>query len=306
MVSQTNMPITTQSTAAPNLTLPGLRPGPEETWDAMRRFSGPTPDEIGAMRQTVDILFERGYELVTSTYDYLRKVPETAAILGWEQGVDEEHLAERRRFFTIWLARTLSIDLGTDFARYLFHAGQVHAGHGPRQIHTPGMWVTGSMGLVLATFARFIQEAHSDVAVVAPALSGWNKYLMLQLNQMLSGYEVARALEDGEIALTIKTYGRARHEWGRESITMQYTAGQRVANVLKRLVEYAPTLREMLFEKSWQSEYSDQDLWMRVERVYVLQGNWRVLVNGQDLRYYGGFERALKEGDTLDLFPPGR
>jgi len=306
MISESEPTTTTLAVAAPNLTLADLRPGPVETWDTMRRFSGPTEPEIEAMRQTVDVLFQRGYELVTSTYDYLRKTPETAAILGWEQGVDEEHLAERRRFFTIWLARTLSIDLGTDFARYLFQAGQVHAGHGPRHIHTPAMWVTGSIGLVIGAFAKFIQEAHSDAAVVAPALSGWNKYLLMQLNQMLTGYEVARALGEGEIALLVKTYGRARHEWGRESITVQYRPGERVGDVLKRLVEYAPELREMLFEKSWQSEYSNRDLWMRVEPVYVLRGNWRVLVNGQDLRYYGGFERALNEGDTLDLFPPGR
>lgn len=306
MVPQTNAPVTTPATTAPNLTLSSLQLGPDETWGTMRRFSGPTQAELGAMRQTVDTLFQRGYELVTSTYDYLRKTPETAAILGWEQGVDEQHLAERRRFFTIWLARTLSMDLGTDFARYLFHAGQIHAGHGPRQIHTPGMWVTGSMGLVLATFSRFIQEAHSDVTVVAPALSGWNKYLMMQLNQMLTGYEVARALGEGDIALTVKVYGRARHEWGRESIVVHYRPGESVGSMLKRLVEYAPALRDMLFEKTWLSDYGEQDLWMRVEPLYVLRGNWRVLINGQDLRYYGGFERALKEGDTLDLFPPGR
>jgi molybdopterin converting factor small subunit len=87
---------------------------------------------------------------------------------------------------------------------------------------------------------------------------------------------------------------------------MRYRPGEDVARVLKRLVEYAPALCEMLFEKNWQSEMNEQDLWMRVEPVYVLRGNWRVLLNGQDLRYYGGFERGLKEGDTLDLFPPGR
>jgi molybdopterin converting factor small subunit len=289
-----------------SLVVTGLQPAPQELWETMRRFSGPTLSDIAAMHQTVDVLFQRGYELVVATYDYLRRTPETAAILGWEQGIDEEHLAERRRFFTLWLARTISIDLGTDFAKYLFQAGQIHAGHGLRHIHTPPMWVTGSMGLVLATFARFIQEGQCDAAVVGPALAGWNKYLMIQLNQMLAGYQTARLLEEGELEVPVKAYGRVRQEWGRESIIIHFRAGDHVADILKKLVNYAPILREMLFAQEWRSDEDDQNLWMRVEPVYSLRGNWRILINGRDLRYYGGFERALEDGDTLDLFPPGR
>ena len=111
MVLQSDTHTTALTSAAPSLEVSGLRPDPDETWNTMRRFSGPTPAEIGAMRQTVDVLFQRGYELVTSTYDYLRKTPETAAILGWEQGVDDEHLAERRRFFTLSSRRGHSIQL---------------------------------------------------------------------------------------------------------------------------------------------------------------------------------------------------
>ncbi|MEZ4611776.1 MAG: hypothetical protein R2838_16305 [Caldilineaceae bacterium] len=49
-------------------------------------------------------------------YDYLLHQPETAAILGWEKGADPAHLAERRRFFTIWLARLLGMDFSDDLA----------------------------------------------------------------------------------------------------------------------------------------------------------------------------------------------
>ena len=291
---------------SPCLTVSGLLPRPDETWKMLLRFSGPTPAELDAMRHTVDAVFQRGYELVVATYDHLRRTPETAAILGWEQGFDEAHLAERRRFFTMWLARTLSIDLGMDFADVLFRAGQVHAGYGPRHIHTPPMWVTGSMGLVLASFAKFIQEAHSDVTVIASALAGWNKFLMVQLSQMLSGYESARLLEDGEIECPVRAYGRVRHEWGRESILVKYRTGESLGGVLRKLIGYAPILRDMLFELTWQAADDWDGAWMRIEPTYVLRGNWRVLVNGQDVRYHGGFDRILKDGDTLDLFPPGR
>ena len=156
--------------SAVDLGVPDVRPAPAEVWETMVRFSGPSDQELAAMRQTVDVLFQRGYELVVGTYEHLQRVPETAEILGWQHGEDQTHLAERRRFFTIWLARTISIDLGIDFANYLFRAGQIHGAHGPRQIHTPAMWVMGSMGLILGAFADFIQSAHTDVTVVAPEI----------------------------------------------------------------------------------------------------------------------------------------
>src|SRR5574341_178623 len=305
LTNQIDLNRRTNGTAAPNLTLTGLRPSPEDLWKAMLRFSGPRPAELDAMRRTVEAVFKRGYELIVGGYDYLRSFPETAEILGWESGFDEEHLSERRRFQTMWLSRSLSIDLGIDFARYLYRAGQIHVGHGPRHIHVPGMWVSGTMALNLEAFANFIREEHTDVNVVAPALIGWNKYFTIQLTQMQAGYEVGVALDTGSEELPVKTYGRVRQEWGREAITVRYHRGAAVGDALRRLCDYAPVLRTMLFDQEWQSDESD-DLWMRVTPVYRLRDNWRILRNGQDLRYYGGFDRILQRGDTRDLFPPGR
>ena len=58
----------------------------------------------------VEPLFRRGHELVVGNYDYLLAHHETAVILGWDSGADQEHLAERRRFFTVWLVLTLGLD----------------------------------------------------------------------------------------------------------------------------------------------------------------------------------------------------
>jgi hypothetical protein len=258
------------------------------------------------MRQTVDVLLQRGYELVVGTYDHLQRVPETAEILGWQQGEDQAHLAERRRFFTIWLARTISTDLGADFANYLFRAGQIHGAHGPRQIHTPAMWVMGSMGLILGAFADFIQSAHTDVTVVAPALAGWNKYLMLQLNQMHAGYETALALDRGAHAVEIKAYAMVRVEWGREKLVAHYSPGDQVVDVLRKVLDYSPGLRDVMFEKQWHGQDREQDLWMTVSLVYTLNPGWRVQLNGKNLQFHGGFQTVLEPGDKLELVSPGR
>ena len=106
-----------------------LASDPFDEWQRMLRFVNLKDDERGEMARTVEALLLRANEMVVQTYDYLRSFPETAEILGWETGVDEEHLEERRRFFTIWLSRTLGLDTSEEFARYLFRAGQYHAGH---------------------------------------------------------------------------------------------------------------------------------------------------------------------------------
>ena len=65
----------------------------------MREFLDIGQADIEAMLETVEPLFQRGHELVVGNYDYLLHHHETAAILGWERGVDPDHLVERRRFF---------------------------------------------------------------------------------------------------------------------------------------------------------------------------------------------------------------
>ncbi|MBK8048983.1 MAG: hypothetical protein IPK16_18825 [Anaerolineales bacterium] len=109
----------------------GLSPLPEEEWQRMRAFLAISEPEMGAMLASVEALFKRGHELVVGTYNYLLQNAETAAILGWESGADPAHLSERRRFFTVWLARLLGMDFSTDLAHYLFRAGKFHAAHGP-------------------------------------------------------------------------------------------------------------------------------------------------------------------------------
>ena len=289
-----------------DLTVPGVGPTPAETWEMMIRFSGPNSQELAAMRQTVDVIFQHGYELVVGTYEHLQRTPETAEILGWEHGFDEKHLAERRRFFTIWLARTISMDFGTDFANYLFHAGQVHGTHGPRQVHTPSMWVTGSIGLVLSKFSDFIRTEHNDVNIVAPALAGWNKYLLLQLNQMNTGYDTAVELDRGQHTVEIKAYAMVRVDWGRETINTSYYPGQTVADVLRKVLNYSSGLRNVMFDKNWEAKDREQDLWMTVSPVYTLRPGWRVQHNGKNLQFHGGFQTVLESRDTLELVSPGR
>lgn len=258
------------------------------------------------MRQTVDTLFQRGYEMVVATYDHLQHIPETAEILGWQEGADEAHLAERRRFFTIWLARTLSMDFGTQFGDYLFYAGKVHAAHGPRRIETPTMWITGSVGLIVSAFARFITEAKHDAEQAAFALSGWNKYLLIQLNQMQTGYEAGKAVSQGAHQTSVKAYAMVRHHWGKDQVTIRFDDGATVADVLRKLLDFAPELRPVMFDEAWESEDSPQDLWMRVRKHYALRPGWRVQLNGKNLTFHGGFDQPIHPDDEITLFSPGR
>lgn len=82
-----------------HLEIEGLSPDPLEEWHTTLRFVGLQEEERAAMAAVVEPLLKNSTDLVIRTYDYLRAFPETAAVLGWERGVDEAHLEERRRFF---------------------------------------------------------------------------------------------------------------------------------------------------------------------------------------------------------------
>lgn len=286
-----------------------LAPAPEEEWQRMHEFLGVSADDVSAMVETVEVLFRRGPELVVGTYDYLLQDRETAAILGWERGADPAHLAERRRFFTVWLARTLGLDFSEDFARYLFRAGQLHAGHGPRATHVPEMYVTGSISLVNATFARFLAEEMPGNPVIPAALAGWNKVLSLHLNMMLLGYRTALALDNGDFAVNVSMFGRMRSITRRQNMQMHLPVGARMEIALQKFFNYYPQARTDVFDLGWMGgERLDASgtPWFEAHKVYHVKPMWRVLLNGKDLSYIGGTQVSVSKGDEIQIFPPGR
>lgn len=289
--------------------LTNLTPSPEEEWDRMKEFLGLGREDITAMLETVEPLFRRGHELVVGTYDYLLQDRETAAILGWERGADPAHLAERRRFFTVWLARTLGLDFSHDFARYLFRAGQLHAGHGPRATHVPEMYVTASISLVNATFAAFLTEEMSGSPIVPRALAGWNKMLSMHQNMMSMGYRAALALDEGDFAVKISIFGRLRNITRCHEMAIHLPDGAVAETVLRKFFNYHPQARAEVFTPGWvggERLTAGGTPWFEPIKIHHVKPMWRVLHNGKDISYLNGPETAVLPGDEISIFPPGR
>ncbi len=293
-------------TDSPVLTLHKLAPDPTAEWRQLLDFMVLSANDRMAMAQTTETLLRRAPELVVGTYDYLLSVPETAAILGWENGADEAHLAERRQFFAVWLARTLGLDTSEEFAHYLFMAGKLHAAHGPRKTFVPPTYINGAIGLVMASFSTYMLEADLPAALIAKASAGWNKYLMAQLHLMLLGYEVAMAIDDGAVAIPVTLYARMQKIVGKDEIVVHVHDGAETAVLLQKFFSYYPQARHDALETVWESQENEEELWEKVSPVYVPKFGWRVLKNGRDLNYGGGFTSPLHAGDTIAIFPPGR
>ncbi len=288
------------------LELKSLAPDPGDEWRRMLAFVGLDHADLIAMAGTVEPLFRRGPELVVDTYNYLNSVPETAAILGWESGVDEDHLEERRRFFTVWLARTLGLDIGEAFGHYLFRAGKFHAAHGPRQIHTPPAYVTTSMGLVQSYFARFLAEANLSANEIAQGMAGWTKYFSVQLHLMLLGYQVARDFDHGHDSIMVSLFGRLRPLVGRAEVEIRAEKDADVESILTKFFDYYPKARVEALDRTWASSEKPDSLWVDVHPLYALRKGWRILLNGRDVEYEGGFGQVIQPGNKIAIFPPGR
>ncbi|MFN8522259.1 MAG: protoglobin domain-containing protein [Chloroflexota bacterium] len=284
----------------------GLIADPSEEWRRLLRFVGWSTEDRTAAGRTVECLLRRAPELAEQTYRYLSSVPETAAILGWETEVDESHLAERRRFFTLWLARTLGLDTSDELARVLFRAGTFHAGQGPRETHVPPEYVAGAMGLVQGALANYMARDRLPGEVIASAMASWSKLLSVHLDLMLLGYRAARELDSGTIRLRVAFYGRVRGLVGRDAIQVGLASGGTVRSVLTRLLGYSPELRSDAMERGWEDHDRAGSLWREVVPRYALRDGWRLLRNGKDVRYWGGLDQELLEGDELAVFPPGR
>lgn len=208
-----------------------------------------------------------------------------------------------------WLARTLGLDFSDDFARYLFRAGQLHAGHGPRRTHVPELYVIGAISLVLATFGRFLTEEMPGSTIVPTALAGWNKILSLHLQMMLAGYRTACALDTGDFAVKVALFGKMRRLTGRPEMQIRLATGARIETILQKFFDYYPQARADVFDLNWQSGQrldATGTPWLTTEKAYRVKPAWRVLLNGKDISYTGGPGVEIADGDELSIFPPGR
>jgi len=293
--------------ATDSLEIHGLTPEPAAEWRRLLEFVGFGVDDKRAMSRTVEALMSRATEMVVGTYDHLLAVPATAAVLGWESGADPDHLAERRRFFAVWLARVLGMDTSEEFAAYLFRAGKYHAAHGPRRIHVPPAYVTTSIGLMGAAFARIMGEAGLPGDVTAPAMAGWNKYLSVQLHLMDMGYHAALDFSRGDYPVTVALYGRLRQTVGQRALTACAHPGETLETLLRKFFNYVPELRADCLQPVWHSHEKDDASWVEVYQTYTpAPGGWRFLLNGRNAAYAGGFATAVQPQDTVSIFPPGR
>ncbi len=296
-----------EPTTADVLEIHHLLPEPAEEWRRLLRFVGLTSDDRRAMSRTVEALMRRAPEMVIDTYNYLQAVPETAAVLGWEGGFDEAHLEERRRFFTVWLARVLGMDTSDEFAAYLFRAGKYHAAHGPRHIHVPPAYVTTSIGMMGAAFSRCLGEAGLPGEIIAPAMAGWTKYLSVQLHLMDMGYAAAREIDQGDFAVSFALFGRLRATAGWRELGARAHQGDTLETLLRKFFNYAPELRADCLRPVWHSHEKEDSSWVEVYQSYApAPGGWRFLLNGRNAAHDGGFAAAVQPQDVISIFPPGR
>lgn len=286
-----------------------LSPMPGEEWDRMLTFLNISPLEKAAMRSGIESLLKHSQQFVVSNYLYLAEFPDTAAILGWESGVDEAHLAERRQFFAVWIARLLGLDHSHEFAEYLFLAGQKHAGHGPRHIHVPPLYVTGAISHTIAWFAGVLSQERQEAVDTPIALAGWQKMLSLHLHMMLMGYQTAVDYSLGDLIIPVAFYSKMRALLNIDKTEIQLCDHSPITALLTKFFNYYPQARSLALESEWVSEDVDDSRgnpWTHVNSVFKARDGWRVLLNGEDILYLAPQNRNLNQGDRVEIFPPGR
>jgi molybdopterin converting factor small subunit len=173
----------------------------------------------------------------------------------------------------------------------------------------PPIYVTGSISLVNATFARILAEEMPGHHAVPTALAGWNKVLTLHQHMMHLGYGASLALDSGDFPLQFALFGRMRTITGKQELTVQLPDGADVQLALRKFFNYFPQARSEVFDLEWlPGEQVDArgTPWFTAKPAYAVKPMWRVLLNGKDLSYIGGPSVPVHEGDEIHVFPPGR
>jgi molybdopterin converting factor small subunit len=295
-----------------SLLLEDLAPDPRDEWARLLAFVGWSDADRRTATRSVETLLARSRELVRVTYDHMLRVPETAAMLGAGDDDVASHVEERRAFLAVWLARTLGLDTSDEFALYLFRAGQMHAGLGPRRAQVPRGYVVGTIGLVLAAFSKYLADDARPPDVIGPAMGVWSRYLSVQLDMMLGGYEAACALRSGPLAVRCTAYGRVRKLIGGREIKLGVSPESRVRDVLSSVFSAYPAIRAEALDRVWDDHRAsagasgDDGHGEQVTALYSPRPGWRLLLNGRDVRYAGGLLLPVSDGDEVAIFPPGR
>lgn len=282
-----------------------LRLEPDEEWQRMREFVRFGEDDVQAITRMIEPIVKRQQEIVEEIYDHLQRDHEMALILGWENRPDAEALGERRRSLTLWLSRTIGLDLGDDFAYYLFDIGQRYAGFGPGEVRVPERYVVGMMSLIYAGFLEVLVSELTVNESLCRALLAWNKLLNMQTAIVLAGYHSACELTDGNNAVRVSLLGAIRETAGTREVTVHVPDGSCVETVLRRLFEFRPQLRGHVL--NWQWVEGNRDVETRtptlvVQKGYTLQEGRRVLLNGRDLATHGGPAATVKDGDEIGIY----
>ncbi len=238
-------------------------------------------------------LLAHAADWVAAAYDHLSRYAPTAKALGWEGRIPEDELYLRRTFFSGWIGRTIGVDTSDEFARYLFHAGRVHAGYGPGRHFVPPEWVSLSLSLILRMFSS---------VVPAERLGLWSGYLAVQQEIMRLGYDAAVALERGRAAVRVNALGLALPALP-EPLAVRVDGGT-VREALEKTFAFRPELRDIALEPVLDAE--EHAGWMEEVVRWRFKNNWTVLKNGRDVAYLEGLATRLKNGDSLTFLPPGR
>jgi len=271
-----------------------LPPTPEAMMREQLAFVG--LDEAAKRQMYLDgePLLANAADWVAAAYDHLSRFAPTAKALGWEGRIPEDELYLRRTFFSGWIGRTIGVDTSDEFARYLFHAGRVHAGYGPDRRFVPPEWVSLSLTLILRMFSA---------VVPAERLGLWASYLGVQQEVMRAGFDAAVDLEKGRTLIKVDALGLARPALP-EPLEVRLPQGGTVLEAVRKVFAFRPELRDIALEPVQDAE--EHAGWMEEVVRWRFKPRWALLKNGRDVAYLEGLATRLKTGDSLTFLPPGR
>jgi len=155
-------------------------------------FVGLSEEDRQLIKASAPLILAQTGHLNDVVYDRLLQYPQARKFFVTDNDEPDVKRIDANKFTMIsWLTASTSASLNEGFVRYLVAISQMHRNipiHRPRLGPVAPRYILGVIAFYQTAIAEILQQQMSDTALALRTSVAWNKWLMVGLELLLTGY----------------------------------------------------------------------------------------------------------------------
>lgn len=155
-------------------------------------FVGLSEEDRQLIKVSGPLILEHARQLNDDAYDRLLQYPEARKFFVTDRDEpDAARIEANKQTMISWLRATAAAPLNEGFVRYLVAISQMHRSlpvHRPPLSPVAPRYIIGIISYYQTAIADLLHQRMSDTALASRTSTAWNKWLMVGLELLLTGY----------------------------------------------------------------------------------------------------------------------